>query len=362
METVSVELGARSYPIHIGAGLIDRAELLAPHLPGGKVAIVTNTTVGPLYARRLVQALPAHCSSDVIELPDGEAFKTLAQWQQILEVLLTRRYNRSSKLIALGGGVIGDLTGFAAACFQRGIDFIQIPTTLLAQVDSSVGGKTGVNHPLGKNMIGAFHQPCAVIADVDVFETLPAREFAAGLAEIAKYGVIRDASFFAWLEANAAALCTRDQQALMHAIRRSCEIKAEVVAADERESDLRAILNYGHTFGHALETLTRYETLLHGEAVAIGMVQAADLSVRLGLLDAASAQRIKALVTALGLPAAPPGLSPDAMIDAMGADKKAVNGRLRLVLATRIGQVITTEEIDGQALFHTLAAGDRLCR
>ncbi|MGA0838470.1 MAG: 3-dehydroquinate synthase [Pseudomonadales bacterium] len=362
METVNVELGARSYPIHIGTGLIGRTDLFAPHLPGNKVAIVTNTTVGPLYADRLLAALPAHCASDVIELPDGETFKTLAEWQQILEVLLRRRYNRSSTLIALGGGVIGDLTGFAAACFQRGIEFIQVPTTLLAQVDSSVGGKTGVNHALGKNMIGAFHQPRAVIADIDLFATLPTREFSAGLAEVAKYGVIRDAAFFAWLEDNAAALCERDEHALQHAIRRSCEIKAEVVAADERESDLRAILNYGHTFGHALETLTGYATLLHGEAVAIGMIQAADLSARIGLMDTESAQRIKALVAALGLPVAPPALSPDEMIDAMGADKKAVNGRLRLVLATRIGQVMTTEEIDGQALFDTLKAGERLCR
>ena len=361
VETLSVDLGDRSYPIHIGPGLIDRPESYLPYIRGRQVAIVTNTVVGPLYLERVRSALGANHVVDTIELPDGEAHKTLAQWAHILDTLLSRRHSRSTTLIALGGGVVGDLTGFAAACFQRGVDFLQVPTTLLAQVDSSVGGKTGVNHPLGKNMIGAFYQPRAVIADTSVFATLPPREYRAGLAEVVKYGIIRDASFFDWLEQAVPRLIARDGATLMQAVRRSCAIKAEVVAADEREADLRAILNFGHTFGHALETLCGYGTLLHGEAVAIGMVQASDLSVRQGLMDRAAAARVKALLSALGLPVAAPMLPQADVLEAMGADKKAVNGRLRLILATGIGNVFATEDIDGESLQHTLAAGSRLC-
>jgi 3-dehydroquinate synthase len=361
METVEVALGERSYPIYIGDGLIDRGELLRNHVGGRQIAIVTNSTVGPLYLDRVRAAFPDPYQVDTFVLPDGEQFKTLEQYAAIMDFLLERRHSRSTTLIALGGGVVGDMTGFAAATYQRGVEFLQIPTTLLAQVDSSVGGKTGVNHPRGKNMIGAFYQPRCVVADTGVFATLPPREYRAGLAEVLKYGIIRDAGFFAWIEAHAGECVARDPAALAHAVRRSCELKAEVVAADEREADLRAILNFGHTFGHALETLTGYTTLLHGEAVAIGMVLAADLSARQGMLGWAEARRVKQAVAALGLPVRAPQLPAPDVIAAMGMDKKVVSGRLRLVLATAIGQVTTTEDIDGEALLHTLAAGERLC-
>jgi 3-dehydroquinate synthase len=361
METVQVELAERSYPIHIGEDVIDRADLLRAYVRGNQVAIITNATVGPLYLERVRAAFPAPYQVDTFELPDGEQYKTLEHFGAIMDFLLQRRHGRNTTLIALGGGVIGDMTGFAAATYQRGVDFLQVPTTLLAQVDSSVGGKTGVNHPLGKNMIGAFYQPRAVLADTRVFATLPPREYLSGLAEVLKYGIIRDAAFFAWLEDHAAECVARQPGALAHAVKRSCEVKAEVVAADEREADLRAILNYGHTFGHALETLTGYATLLHGEAVAIGMVQAADLSARQGMLTWPEARRIKEAVAALGLPVRPPEVAAAEMIAAMGLDKKVVSGRLRLVLATAIGTVRTTEDIDGDALLDTLAAGERLC-
>jgi len=361
METVQVALDERAYPIYIGDGLLHEGERLRRHVRGRQVAIITNTTVAPLYLERVRGAFAEGYQVDTHVLPDGEQYKTLQQYGAIMDFLLEHRHSRSTTLIALGGGVVGDLTGFAAATYQRGVDFLQVPTTLLAQVDSSVGGKTGVNHPLGKNMIGAFYQPRCVLADTSVFATLPAREFAAGLAEVLKYGVIRDPEFFAWLEANADACVARQPAALIYAVKRSCELKAEVVAADEREADLRAILNFGHTFGHALETLTGYQTLLHGEAVAIGMVLAADLSARQGLLAWAEAARVRAAVAALGLPVLPPPLPADAVIAAMSLDKKVVSGRLRLILASAIGKVIITEDVNEQALLDTLAARERLC-
>jgi 3-dehydroquinate synthase len=298
---------------------------------------------------------------DVYTLPDGEQHKNLDSYSALMDFLMSKRHNRSTTLIALGGGVVGDLTGFVAATFQRGVSFIQIPTTLLAQVDSSVGGKTAVNHPAGKNMIGAFYQPRCVIADTSVLTSLGAREFQAGLAEVLKYGIIADGEFFDWLEASSNALMARDPATLAQAIRRSCEIKAEVVAKDETETGLRAILNYGHTFGHALEALTGYRTLLHGEAVAIGMVMAADLSVRQGLLAGAEALRIKRLLAGFGLPVVPAVTAPEDMLRAMGMDKKVVDGTLRLVLARGIGEVVVTEEIDQSALRETLSAVDGLC-
>jgi 3-dehydroquinate synthase len=360
MEVVRVELGERSYPIYIGRGLIDRPEPLRRHIRGRRVAVISNEVVAPLYLARVRAAL-ADLDVDEFLLPDGEQHKNLESFAAIMDHLLARRHGRTTTLVALGGGVVGDITGFAAATFQRGVDFIQIPTTLLAQVDSSVGGKTAVNHPRGKNMIGAFYQPRCVIADTATFDTLPDREYRSGLAEVLKYGVIRDADLFDWLEARAADLGRRCPDALAVAVRRSCEIKAEVVAADEREGGIRAILNFGHTFGHALETLTGYQALLHGEAVAIGMVMAADLSARQGLLPAGQARRIRDLIGAMGLPVVPPALAANEMLEAMGMDKKVLHGRLRLVLAEAVGRVVVTDRFDAAALAATLAAGERLC-
>ncbi len=283
--TLDVDLGVRSYPIHIGPGLIDDPELYRPHVSGSQVLIVTNEIVAPLYLDRVEQALRGFQLARVV-LPDGEKYKNLEVWNRIMDALLENRFARDCTLVALGGGVVGDMAGFAAACYQRGVAFIQVPTTLLAQVDSSVGGKTGVNHALGKNMIGAFHQPRAVIADTDTLSTLPDRELSAGVAEVIKYGLIRDREFFYWLEANIGPLLERDTEALTFAIERSCRNKAEVVAADEREAGQRALLNLGHTFGHAIETGMGYGAWLHGEAVGTGMCMAADLSFRLGWLDA----------------------------------------------------------------------------
>jgi 3-dehydroquinate synthase len=278
-----------------------------------------------------------------------------------MDHLMAERHNRSTTLIALGGGVVGDITGFAAATYQRGVNFIQIPTTLLAQVDSSVGGKTAVNHPAGKNMIGAFHQPVAVLADMGLLETLPVREYAAGLAEVVKYGVIADAGFFGWLEENAETLAARTPEAVGHAVAVSCQCKADVVAEDERESGRRAILNFGHTFGHAIEALTGYKTYLHGEAVAIGMVQAADLSARLGLLSWEDAGRLRRLLEGFALPVVPPELSPSAMLDAMGMDKKVVDGKLRLILARRLGEAFVSADTPPELIRETLARGEALC-
>ena len=362
MSSVAVELGDRSYPIHIGAGLLesDLHELIEP-LRGTQVALITNPTVSALYAETVLQALSSY-SVDVIEVADGEAHKNLATYSEVMDALMTHRHNRTTTLVALGGGVVGDLTGFVAATFQRGVDFVQIPTTLLAQVDSSVGGKTAVNHPSGKNMIGAFYQPRTVIIDTNVLSTLPPREYAAGLAEVIKYGVIADADLFSWLEDNVAAIQNKDEDALAYIIKRSCEIKAQVVAQDERESGLRAILNYGHTFGHAIENLSGYGTWLHGEAVAVGMVMAAEFSERERLLQQGVADRVKSLLEAFGLPVRLQGaVTPDAMVQAMGMDKKTMDGQIRFILAERLGQVRVVSEYDSNRLMETLeqfCAGD----
>lgn len=343
--TIEVALGARAYPIFIGAGLIGDAERLRPYLGGSQVLIVTNETVAPLYLERLERSLAGLRTASVV-LPDGEQYKTLEICTRIFDALLVQGFARDATLIALGGGVIGDMAGFAAACYQRGVAFIQVPTTLLAQVDSSVGGKTGVNHPCGKNMIGAFHQPRAVLADTDTLATLPERELSAGLAEVIKYGLIRDLAFFEWLEAQMPALRERDPAALGEAIARSCENKAAVVAADELEGGQRALLNLGHTFGHAIETGAGYGAWLHGEAVGAGMVLAAVLSARLGQLDRHSVARIRGLIAAAGLPAAPPaGLAAERMIELMAVDKKVLAGRLRFVLLKRLGEAFLTAEV-----------------
>jgi 3-dehydroquinate synthase len=362
MARVDVDLGARSYPIYIGEGLLGREELLRPYVAGAQVCVVTNETVAPLYVETLLGGLGGEYQIDVHRLPDGEQYKTLESYAAIIDFLLARRHARSTTLIALGGGVVGDITGFAAATYQRGVGFLQVPTTLLAQVDSSVGGKTGVNHARGKNMIGAFYQPRCVIADTGVLATLPEREFRAGLAEVVKYGAICDPELFAWLERHAAECGDQAPAALQHAIRRCCEIKASVVRADETESGVRAILNFGHTFGHALETLTGYRRMLHGEAVAVGMVMAADLSARQGRMDWQDARRIRALLEHMALPVEPPAVAADAMLGAMAADKKAVSGRLRLVLLHGIGEATVTEDVDPRSLAETLRAGPRLCR
>lgn len=356
MQTVNVALDQRSYPIHIGAELLDRPELLLPHLAQPRVAIVTNDVVGPLYLERLQRSL---AGADVAVLPitvrDGEVHKNWATLNHILDTLLRERCERKTTLIALGGGVIGDLAGFAAAIYLRGVPFIQVPTTLLAQVDSSVGGKTGINHPLGKNLIGAFYQPKLVLADTATLSTLPERELAAGLAEVIKYGLILDAAFFGWLEANIARLSARDPQALAHAIRRSCEIKAAVVAGDERESGARALLNLGHTFGHAIEAGLSYGTWLHGEAVAAGAVMAARLSQRMGLLRVTDVERIESLVARAGLPLRAPALGVERYLDLMGLDKKVEGGKLRLILLKRIGEAFVTSEFPGSDLRAVLA-------
>ena len=343
--TVTVELGDRSYPIVIGRGLLGGGFDLAPFVRGTDCLVVSNETVAPLYYQKL---LPNLAGRDVscVNLPDGEAHKTVATMQTILDALVESRANRDVCLVALGGGVVGDIAGFAAACYMRGIDFIQVPTTLLAQVDSSVGGKTGVNHAQGKNLIGAFHQPQMVLIDTDTLGTLPDRELSAGLAEVIKHGVICDPEFFAWLESNIAALLRRDPDALEHAIRRCCEIKAEVVAEDEREAGRRAILNFGHTFGHAIEYSQGYGEWLHGEAVAAGMIMAAKLSG----LDKADVQRLVDLVKAAGLPVAPPAIAAPDWMRAMGMDKKVKGKQLRFVLLKAIGDCHVTSDYDERRL------------
>lgn len=339
MITVSVDLGDRAYPIHIGTDLIGRTDLFAPHIGGASVTIVTNTTVEPLYGETLRAALlPLGKKVSTVVLPDGEAYKNWETLNLIFDALLTERADRKTTLIALGGGVIGDMTGFAAACYMRGVPFIQVPTTLLSQVDSSVGGKTGINHPLGKNMIGAFYQPQAVIADIGALRTLPARELAAGVAEVIKTGAIADAEFFGWIEANVEALNRCEPAALAHAVKRSCEIKASVVAADEREGGLRAILNFGHTFGHAIEAGLGYGEWLHGEAVGCGMVMAADLSVRMGMLDEASRERLVRVIKAAHLPDVGPALGADRYVELMQVDKKAEGGAIKFILLKRFGE------------------------
>ncbi|MEJ2653358.1 MAG: 3-dehydroquinate synthase [Gammaproteobacteria bacterium] len=355
MKTLVVDLGERSYPIYIGEGLLARADQLRAHIGGRQVLIVTNDTVAPLYLQQAREAVAdTQCHS--VTLPDGERYKNWETLNRIFDALLENRCDRRVTVIALGGGVIGDMAGFAAACYQRGVPFIQVPTTLLAQVDSSVGGKTGVNHPLGKNMIGAFHQPNCVLIDTATLRTLPDRELSAGLAEIIKYGLIRDVAFLEWLEANMDALLERDAAALAEAIERSCRNKAEVVAADERESGVRALLNLGHTFGHAIETGLGYGVWLHGEAVAAGMCMAAALSARLGWIGAAEAARIDGIVQRARLPVrAPARLDPDRMLQLMAVDKKAQEGVIRLVLLRAVGEAVVTADYDPLMLREILA-------
>jgi len=357
MQTLNVDLGQRSYPIHIGPGLLSRADLLVPHLLQPRVVIVTNTVVAPLYLEGLRTALQAHAIEVIpVILPDGESYKNWETLNLIFDALLTHRVERKTTLIALGGGVIGDLTGFAAASYQRGVPFIQIPTTLLSQVDSSVGGKTGINHPLGKNMIGAFYQPQVVIADTDTLNTLPDRELSAGLAEVIKYGLIGDLAFLEWLELNMAKLRARDPQSLQHAIARSCQNKAEVVAADEREAGVRAHLNLGHTFGHAIETGMGYGNWLHGEAVGAGMVMAADASQRMGWLSEADVARTRKLIRAAGLPEVAPNLGVDTYLEFMGHDKKVESGKLRFVLLKKLGEATVSSDLPQATLRETLHA------
>jgi 3-dehydroquinate synthase len=357
MQTLHVEFAERSYPIHIGENLLERAELILPHLQRKQVAVVTNTTVGPLYLERLCTPLRSQGVTVVpITLPDGEQYKNAETLGKIYDALLENRCERGTSLVALGGGVIGDMAGYAAATFMRGVPFIQVPTTLLAQVDSSVGGKTGINHPLGKNMIGAFWQPRLVLADTATLSTLPDRELSAGLAEVIKYGLIRDAAFFCWLEQNMARLVARDAQALAYAIRRSCENKAAVVAADERESGERALLNLGHTFGHAIEAGMGYGVWLHGEAVAAGILLAADLSQRLGWLSQADVARIEAVLRAANLPTVAPRLGTETYLELMGLDKKVADGKIRLVLLQSIGRAVLTADYPAAQLRATLDA------
>ncbi|MDD2742919.1 MAG: 3-dehydroquinate synthase [Rhodocyclaceae bacterium] len=344
MQTLTVSLGERSYPIHVGTDLLSRAELLLPHLKQKKVLVVTNTTVAPLYLDRLMATLTgAGVSALSVVLPDGEQYKTWETLNLIFDALLGAHCERSTTLIALGGGVIGDMGGFAASCYQRGMPFIQVPTTLLSQVDSSVGGKTAINHPLGKNMVGAFYQPQLVLADISTLDTLPDRELCAGLAEVIKYGLIRDPDFFVWLEANVESLLARDREALAFAVNRSCSNKAEVVANDERETGERALLNLGHTFGHAIETGMGYGEWLHGEAVSAGTLIALELSRRMGLLTVDDVFRVKNLFVRAGLPVCGPKLGAARYLELMRHDKKVQDGKLRLVLLKGIGQAVISD-------------------
>ncbi len=356
MQTLTVDLGDRSYPIYIGPGLLRNKELYSPHIKGRQVLIVTNETVAPIYLDDVKSALTDY-QVDTVILPDGEKYKDLDTLNMIFDELLDRRHNRTTTLVALGGGVIGDMTGFAAATYQRGVNFIQVPTTLLSQVDSSVGGKTAVNHPLGKNMIGAFHQPQAVIADTDTLETLPLREMAAGMAEVIKYGLISDSEFYLWLQDNVAGLMSGDDESLAEAIYRSCENKADVVAQDEREGGIRATLNLGHTFGHAIEAHQGYGKWLHGEAVGAGMMMAADLSKRLGYLTEKDEHDLLRLLQAAHLPVkGPKDMSCDDYISRMAVDKKVLDGALRLVLLKGIGQAYITSDVPRDLLEETLMA------
>jgi 3-dehydroquinate synthase len=352
-KTLQVSLLERSYPIVIGERLLADSELVRAHVSARQVLLVSNTTVAPLYASALQEALAGRQLVEAI-IPDGEQHKNLTTVSRVWDVLMANRFGRDAVVVALGGGVVGDLAGFAAACYQRGIDFVQIPTTLLADVDSSVGGKTAVNHPGGKNMVGAFHQPRAVIIDVSLLGSLPEREYRAGLAEIIKYGLICAPDFFTWLETQMPRLRARDAGALIEAIHRSCAIKAEFVARDERETGERALLNFGHTFGHAIEAVTGYTEWLHGEAVGAGMNIAASLSQRLGLLGAADLQRIQALLAAAGLERTAPQCGAGRALEYMGIDKKVKAGRVRLILLQRIGQAFISADYDDGALDATL--------
>jgi 3-dehydroquinate synthase len=356
LHTLNVDLGERSYPIFIGHHLLDNSALITDHIRGSSAVIVSNTTVAPLYLDKVENALQsADIRFDSVILEDGEEFKTLRAIEQIIDTLIARRHDRNTTLIALGGGVVGDITGFAAAIYQRGVHFIQIPTTLLSQVDSSVGGKTGVNHPAGKNMIGAFYQPQCVIADTSTLLTLPDRELSAGMAEVIKYGLIHDADFFAWLEHNIDGLMQRDIELLSEAILVSCRTKAEIVAIDEKESGIRAILNLGHTFGHAIESAMGYGNWLHGEAVATGMVMAADLSERHGWIDTSVKQRSIELLQKAALPVkSPDTMTPQKYMDIMAIDKKVDRGVIKFVLLKALGEAIVTSDYDADLLQQTL--------
>jgi len=355
VDTLNVELGTRSYPILIAAGLLGRPDALRSHLAVRDLLVVTNTTVAPLYLSALSASLGARRIVEVI-LPDGEAHKTLANAARVLDVLVANRFARDCAVLALGGGVVGDLAGFVAACYQRGVAFVQVPTTLLAQVDAAVGGKTAVNHPGGKNLIGAFHQPLLVVIDTQTLSTLPPRELRAGLAEVIKYGLICDAQLFEWLEAHLEELLAGDAAALAHIIRRSCEIKAAVVGRDEREQGERALLNLGHTFGHAIESATAYTEYLHGEAVGAGLVMAAAMSSECGLLSATDSARVRRLIERTGLPTRIATVTPAAALAHMRIDKKVLAGQLRLVLLRHIGEACVSADYPEAALTRTLAA------
>lgn len=344
MRVLSVELGDRSYPIYVGSGLLSQPALVNKHVRASQILVVSNETIAPLYLEK-AKSLFSGFSLSVLTVRDGECYKTLETLNLIFDKLLHEKHSRTTTLVALGGGVIGDMTGFAAACYQRGVAFIQIPTTLLAQVDSSVGGKTGVNHPLGKNMIGAFHQPSCVVIDVDTLNTLPEREFRSGLAEVIKYGLINDKDFFNWLESNMEELLGRAPGALIYAIESSCLNKAKIVVEDETETGVRALLNFGHTFGHAIESWQEYKGVLHGEAVAIGSVIASELSCRLGLLSRSENQKIRDIFVRAGLPVMTPSdMDSSTFIDFMQRDKKVVDGRLRLILLQSIGNAVISED------------------
>jgi 3-dehydroquinate synthase len=355
MESLSVALGSRAYPIHIGSGLISRAELYAPHLAGGSAAIVTDGVVAPLYLETVRLALRGARVAEIV-VPHGEQAKSWETLNRVFDALLEARCGRDTLIVALGGGVIGDLAGFAAAVYQRGVAFVQVPTTLLAQVDSSVGGKTAINHALGKNMIGAFHQPRAVISDVATLDTLPERELRAGLAEVIKHGLTLDAAFVEWLERNIEVLRARQREPLIHAVRRSCELKARIVAEDERESGARALLNFGHTFGHAIEAATGYGPWLHGEAVAAGMVMAAELSALMGHLRKIEVSRVRELLKRAGLPVKGPAVAPERLLELMTLDKKAAKGRTRFVVLEAIGRAVLRADIDDAAVRRAVVA------
>ena len=362
MQTVTVDLDDRSYPIFIGANLLESADLLLPHIGSGRVVVVTNEIVAPIYLERVQLQFGRQFGSSIV-LPDGEATKNLDTIGQIYDHLLQGKYDRKTTLVALGGGVVGDITGFAAATFQRGVNFLQIPTTLLAQVDSSVGGKTGVNHALGKNMIGSFYQPKCVVADTEVLRSLPEREIRAGLAEVLKYGLINNPEFFAWLAHNSTELLELDNACISEAIKICCEAKANIVAQDEKESGIRALLNLGHTFGHAIETASGYGVWLHGETVAMGMVMAADLSKRIGWLGSAEAVRIREVLEKnFGMPVEPPAdITVAQYLDLMSSDKKAELGKLRFILLKAIGEAVIKGDVENAVLESTLTAGSKLC-
>lgn len=356
IQTLNVDLDTRSYPIYIGTDLLDQPELLCKHIKGNTALVVSNSTIAPLYFEQIKSSLDlGQIRHDCVILKDGEQFKTLDAIETIVTALLDKKHNRQTTLIALGGGVVGDIAGFAASVYQRGVNFIQIPTTTLSQVDSSVGGKTGVNHILGKNMIGAFHQPQCVIADISTLSTLPDREFSAGLAEVIKYGLIHDSAFFNWLEQNISRLMARDNETIAQAILVSCQTKADIVSIDERESGIRAILNLGHTFGHAIEATMGYGNWLHGEAVAAGMVMALDLSLRQQWIDISVKKRAVKLLQQANLPVtSPKEMTPEQYMTAMSIDKKVINGTMKFILLKGLGDAIVTSDYDPALLQQTL--------